>query len=144
MSAQPELSLSALEDCVRRAARLSFAKSGGRGGQNVNKVSTKVLARVTIGSLDALSEDQKERVRTKLANRITEGDELAVFADDERSQARNRELAIARIVELIAKAAHRPRPRRPTRPTRSSKMERLDTKKRQGRRKLSRRPPVDQ
>jgi ribosome-associated protein len=144
MSTEPELSLAALEDCVRRRSRLTFAKSGGRGGQNVNKVSTKVLARVTLGSLEALSEEQKERVRAKLANRITDRDELIVFADGERSQARNREIVLARAVELIAKAAHRPRPRRPTRPTRSSKLERLESKKRQGLRKRSRKAPADQ
>jgi ribosome-associated protein len=144
MSGAPELSLPALEECVRKRARLSFAKSGGRGGQNVNKVSTKVLARVTIASLDALTEEQKARVRAKLAKRITEGDELSVSADDERSQARNRELAIARLAELIARATHRPRPRRPTRPTRGSKLKRLDSKKRLGRQKLSRKPPTDE
>jgi ribosome-associated protein len=141
MSDPEEVALAALEASVRRLVRFSFAKSGGKGGQNVNKVSTKVLARVDVASLDPLSDEQKERVRTKLATRISEAGELAIFADDERSQARNRELAIARLVELIAKAAHRPRRRLKTRPPRRSKLERLDSKKRRGRRKIDRRPP---
>lgn len=144
MSADQELSLASLDEGVRRTARLSFARSGGRGGQNVNKVSTKVLARVAIGSLEALTEEQKERVRAKLANRMTDRDELVVFADKERSQSRNRELALARAVELIAAAARRPRPRTPTRPTRSSRLERLEAKRRQGIRKRSRKAPTDE
>jgi ribosome-associated protein len=104
-------------------------------------VSTKVLASVSIGALDLLTDEDRARVRSKLAARISEDDELSVFADEERSQARNRELAIQRLAEILCRAAHRPRPRIRTRPPRSSKLERLRSKKARGRQKSDRKRP---
>ena len=130
-----------LAESVRRMARLSFAKSGGRGGQNVNKVSSKVLARVEIGSLAALSDEEKTRVRAKLATRINDRDELVVLADDARTQGQNRDSALERIVSLVEQASRAPRKRVKTRPTRSSREKRIETKRRTSTRKRDRRTP---
>lgn len=108
---------------------IEFARSGGPGGQNVNKVSSKAQLRWRVGASTVLSDEQKARVREKLKNRLTNNDEILVVAEDERSQAQNREQVIVRFQELIARALHIPKKRRPTKPTRSSKEKRLHAKK---------------
>lgn len=108
---------------------LEFARSGGPGGQNVNKVSSKAQLRFKVGASLVLTEAQKNRVRAVLKNRLTNEDDILVVAEDERSQAQNRDLVIARFQDLIAQALHIPKQRRPTRPTRSSKEKRLQSKK---------------
>ncbi len=117
---------------------LEFARSGGPGGQNVNKVSSKAQLRWNVGTSLVLSEDQKNRVREVLKNRLTNEDEILVVAEDERSQIQNRELVVARFQELIAQALHVPKKRRPTRPTYGSREKRLQTKKIISERKQSR------
>lgn len=108
---------------------LEFARSGGPGGQNVNKVSSKAQLRFNVGASLVLSEDQKNRVREILKNRLTNEDEILVVAEDERSQIQNRELVVARFQELITQALHVPKKRRATRPTYGSREKRLETKK---------------
>lgn len=108
---------------------LEFARSGGPGGQNVNKVSSKAQLRFNVGASLVLSEDQKNRVREILKNRLTNEDEILVVAEDERSQIQNRELVVARFQELITQALHVPKKRRATRPTYGSREKRLQTKK---------------
>lgn len=117
---------------------LEFARSGGPGGQNVNKVSSKAQLRFNVGASLVLSEDQKNQVRVALKNRLTNSDEILVVAEDERSQIQNRELVVTRFEELIAQALHVPKKRRPTRPTRSSKEKRLQSKRIISERKQSR------
>lgn len=108
---------------------IEFARSGGPGGQNVNKVSSKAQLRWNVGASAVLNDEQKMRVREKLANRLTNNDEILVTAEDERSQAQNREQVIARFQEMIVQALVIPKKRRPTKPTRSSKEKRLQSKK---------------
>ena len=108
---------------------IEFARSGGPGGQNVNKVSSKAQLRWRVGASIVLSDEQKARVREKLKNRLTNDDEVLVTAEDERSQAQNREQVIARFQELIAQALFVPKKRRATKPTRNSKEKRLQSKK---------------
>lgn len=122
---------------------LEFARSGGPGGQNVNKVSSKAQLRFNVGASLVLSEDQKNQVRVALKNRLTNNDEILVVAEDERSQIQNRELVVTRFQELITQALHIPKKRRPTRPTRSSREKRLQTKKIISARKQSRRRELD-
>ena len=108
---------------------ITFARSSGAGGQNVNKTSTKVIIHWSVGKSAVLTDEEKVRVREKLANRINNEDELVLMSEEERSQLQNRESAIARLQELVTEALHVPKKRRPTRPSKSSKLKRLEGKK---------------
>ncbi len=108
---------------------ITFARSSGAGGQNVNKTSTKVIIHWSVGKSVVLSEEEKNRVREKLANRINNEDQLVVVSEEERSQLQNRELAVAKLQELVNGALYVPKVRRATKPTKSSKIKRLESKK---------------
>ncbi len=108
--------------------RASASRSSGPGGQNVNKVETRVTIEVDVGALP-LDEAQKARVRERLAGRINREDVLRVTSQAERSQLANRDRAIARLEELLRDALAEEKPRRKTRPSRASKEARLEAKK---------------
>ena len=122
-------------------ARLDYARSGGPGGQNVNKVNSKAIARVELDAIDGLSAAERERARALLANRINEEGELVVQAEEERDQARNREAALSRLAALVIGAARLPKRRRPTKPTRASRERRLESKRIRSERKRGRGSP---
>lgn len=107
----------------------TFSRSSGPGGQNVNKVSTKVLLRVSLELLEGLNVDERARVRTALSSRLTPEGELQIQVQDERSQRLNRDLAVERLFGLIERALHRDRPRRATKATRASHERRISAKK---------------
>ena len=111
-----------------------FSRAGGPGGQHVNTSDTRVEL---ICSMAALEVD--EQVRSRLVELL--GGEVRIVAASERSQWRNRSLALDRLATRLDRAAVRRPPRRPTRPTRGSVEARLDAKRRQGARKAARRPP---
>jgi ribosome-associated protein len=119
--------------------RVSFSRSSGAGGQNVNKTSTKVTAHWPVGRSRYLSSEEKARVRTKLANKINRQDELVVMAEAERSQPQNRAAAISHLRELVGRAKRAPKKRRATRPTKASKLRRMAAKKIRARTKAGRR-----
>lgn len=109
--------------------KMTFSRSSGAGGQNVNKTSTKVIIHWSVGESSVLSAEEKERVRSKLANRINNNDELVIMSEEERSQLQNREIAVVRLQALVAQALRVPKKRRPTRPTKASKLRRIESKK---------------
>lgn len=119
--------------------RVTFSRSSGAGGQNVNKTSTKAMVHWPVGRSRILTDDERARLRVKLAYRINLNDEVVVVSEEERSQARNKALAIARLESLVARALTVPKKRRPTRPTRASKLRRLESKIRRSRIKAGRR-----
>lgn len=108
----------------------SFARSTGPGGQNVNKLSTKVELRWSPGSSDALSEADRIYLVRRLGKRLTEGGDLIVTCEEFRTQLRNREEARNKLAAVIRQALLRPKKRRATRPTKASVRRRLDGKKR--------------
>jgi ribosome-associated protein len=117
----------------------SASRSRGPGGQNVNKVSTRVTLRFAPGSSAAVPEALRARLLKNLAARLTDAGELVIQVDETRSQSRNRALARERLAALLRGALARPRPRIATRPTRASRTRRLAAKQRQSARKRSRR-----
>jgi ribosome-associated protein len=117
----------------------TFVRSGGPGGQNVNKVASKAVLRWDVTNTPSLPADVKARLRTQQANRITTGGVLILTSQRYRDQERNRQDCLEKLRAMIRLAAVTPRKRRPTRPTRGSKERRIEAKKRRATLKTSRR-----
>ncbi|MEQ1662398.1 MAG: alternative ribosome rescue aminoacyl-tRNA hydrolase ArfB [Thiobacillus sp.] len=109
-----------------------FIRASGPGGQNVNKVSSAVQLRFDVAGSPALPEPVRQRVFVLAGRRLTQEGVLILSAERYRSQQRNREDALARLIELIREACHVAKPRHATRPTLASKKRRLETKQRRG------------
>jgi ribosome-associated protein len=137
------VNLELLRASIREKAELDFSRSGGPGGQNVNKVNTKAIARVRLDELLGLSAAEAAMAAGRLASRLTVSGELVVQADEEREQGRNREAAIARLFAIVAGAARLPKPRKPTKPTRASRERRLSSKRSRSASKDLRRKPSE-
>lgn len=118
---------------------IDFAKSGGPGGQKVNKTESKVIVRWYVNGSSVFSDEEKIRIHDLLGNRINQDGELVIIADEERSQHQNRERAIARLQEMVAGAIIPPKTRKPTKPSRAQKEKRLEEKRKQSQKKALRR-----
>jgi ribosome-associated protein len=127
------------EDTVIPLDEIEFraSRSSGPGGQHANVTASRIEAIFEVEASEALSDEQRDLLRRRLGERVT------AVAQDARSQARNRELALERLRERIAAGLRRPKPRRPTRPSRAARERRLEEKRRTSRRKRERRPPED-
>ncbi len=103
-------------------------RSSGAGGQNVNKVSSKVVLTFDLTASNSLSDDEKNLLQTKIATRLTSDNILILNCDEDRSQLKNKELVIKRFLDLIKKSLIIPKPRKPTKIPRSVIEKRLKTK----------------
>jgi ribosome-associated protein len=134
-----------LEELVRRLAEFHFSRAGGPGGQNVNKVSSRVTARLPLAGLPGLAAEARARLAARLGRRVNAEGLLQLSVRDTRDQARNREIAVRRLAALLAAALREPRRRRATRPSAGSRERRLSAKKRrsQDKRLRAERPDID-
>ena len=119
-----------------------YTRSGGPGGQHVNMTATRVELVFDVAGSPALTDAERNLARRRLRSRLDSEGRLRVVAQDERSRARNRALAVERFCAVMREALRPPPPpRRPTRPTRASREVRLDEKRQRGTRKRLRKPP---
>ena len=116
-------------------------RSSGAGGQNVNKVSSKVVLTFDFSKTEAFSEEELERLQLKLANKISSENLLILNCDEDRSQRKNKEIVTKRFLELIEKSLIVPKKRKPTRIPRSVIEKRIKAKKATGEIKQNRRKP---
>jgi ribosome-associated protein len=119
----------------------SFARSGGPGGQNVNKVASKAVLRWDFDHSPSVPEDVKARFRERFPSRLTTDGELVLASELTRDQGRNREDCLEKLAAMLRAAAVRPKVRRPTKPSKGAKRRRLEEKRRQSARKAGRRGP---
>jgi ribosome-associated protein len=130
-------------EALHKEIKYKMSRSGGAGGQHVNKVSTKVELIFNINRSSILSDRQKSTLFSKLKNRITTEGVLILQCAQTRSQLKNKEIVFKRFIELIKTALAPTKKRRPTKPSKSSVQRRLEKKKKLSEKKSNRRFKMD-
>ncbi len=123
-------------------AEYKAVRSSGAGGQNVNKVSSKVELHFKLQESQALNEEEKQRALKKLSSRLTNSGELILQCDESRSQHKNKELVTLRFVDLIKTSLVKPKPRKKTKTPKAAKLKRLREKKQLSEKKAARKDPL--
>lgn len=127
----------------RTEFEFTYARGGGPGGQNVNKVNSKAILRWNPTTSPSLPDDVRERFVARYGKRLTADGELVIHSHVYRDQPKNAEDCIRRVQELVDSVAEAPKVREATEPTESQKAKRLDSKKRDGRKKAERRARIE-
>jgi ribosome-associated protein len=123
---------------LQRDIHYKTSRSGGKGGQNVNKVSSKVELLFSITDTTLFTEDEKQLLNTRLQSRLNKDGFLQVVCDEERSQYLNKEIALEKLSEILTRALHQPKKRKASKPSKSSIAARLDDKRRAALKKINR------
>jgi ribosome-associated protein len=126
-----------------REFQFTYARSGGPGGQNVNKVNSKAVLRWSVATSPSLPESVRQRLLARRRRRITADGELLVVSQRFRDAGRNTADCLEKLRQMLLDASQPPRPRRPTRPTRGSIQRRLEGKRRQSHKKRQRGPGME-
>ncbi len=124
------------------AVRIQFARGGGPGGQNVNKLNTKAELWVHVARIQGMTHAAKARLRALAGRRLTLDDRVHLASESQRSQEANRNDVLDRLRQMIVRAAVEPKPRRKTKPSKAAKRRRLDAKRHRGELKAHRRRPA--
>jgi len=135
------MNIDLLRESIKKHSIETFSRSGGPGGQNVNKVNTKVLLSIDLNLLEGLTKGERSIIFNKLSARIKDSSIISLFVDEERFQIKNREIAVSRLVSQLIQAAHQDKKRIPTKPGKASKLRRLQTKQTHGVTKSLRKTP---
>ncbi len=137
--ALPGIELAPGVTIIPAGLRLQYARSGGPGGQNVNKINSKAELWMSVALLAGITDAAMNRLRAMAGKRLTQNDELHLAAETSRSQEQNRAIVFQRLREMILSAMREPKRRRKTRPSRASKQRRLESKRKRSEIKSRRR-----